>query len=679
MRFCLAAILFGSLSLTACLSGDEPEADRHPGHVPVATPPELPRLQSKLLSKLETAKLARSTARMGDSNSNGSLDRVSGNRRIVQKVLLLGATGQEPAFLAAKSAMDRMGVPYRAVIAANETVTDALLSDGVSTCNFSGVIVATSSLGYLDANGNWGSAMDPTEWQSLADFEAACSARELTWYGWPGAEYGLAPNGSFGWNEPVDGTLTASGKAQFVRVRDSATIKYLYGAGYRATVTDPATTTPLVTDASGNTLVATHVAPDGRELMVSTVDSSPYTTHSFVLEYDFLRWVTRGMFVGEKRAYMAPQIDDLFLANDMWDVTLHANDPTGPGFRLTGTDLTAFASWQVGLGNRLPAGSTFTTYLAFNGIGTKTTEYSDTTLLAAAKNAGAKLSWMNHTWDHENLDLATRAFTKSEVSQNCSLASQLRLHGFNCNELVSPDVSGLVNPNALAGMVDAGVKSVVSDTSITEAIRPSNPGTNPSFNVGRVNPLNSRIYQVPRHPTSIFYDVSTPETETDEYNTIYRSYWGRDLSYAEVLDKDSDLALGYLLQGDIDPLMFHQANLRNYGGGRSIYGDWVDAVVNKYLAYFDAPILTLRQNAISNEMQARGKFNACGITATLVEGVPNKLELRTTGACVVPVTGIASTAGVIENYGGDPTTSITMSANQVKSIALGTSTTTSLR
>jgi hypothetical protein len=76
---------------------------------------------------------------------------------------------------------------------------------------------------------------------------------------------------------------------------------------------------------------------------------------------------------------------------------------------------------------------------------------------------------------------------------------------------------------------------------------------------------------VPRHPTSIFYDVATPATETDEYNTIYRAYYGRDLSYEEVLDKDSEFGLFYLLQGDIDPLMFHQANLKNYGGGRSLY------------------------------------------------------------------------------------------------------------
>lgn len=675
MRFSAIVSILGALSLSACLGDDETE-HRHVGEAPLATPPELPRLQSVHLKKLDTSTLARRT-QMSEQDMTGSIARVAGDRKITQKILLLAATGNEPAYLAAKSALDRIGVPYRSLIAATETVTDALLSDGVSTCNFNGVIVSTSSLGFSNpATGNWESAMDATEWQSLADFEAACSARELTWYGWPGADYGLAPVSNFDWTTPVDATLTPAGQSMFVRVKDAAVIKYRNAAGYRATITDPATTNALVTDASGNVLVATHSLADGRELMVSTVDSSPYLTHSLVLEYDFVRWLMRGVFVGKKRAYLAPQIDDLFLANDMWNPALHAND-VNTQFRLAGTDLTAFSAWQQSFASRLPWGSSFETWLGFNGVGTKTSEYADTTLLTAAKNLGPRLSWMNHTWDHENLDNATRAFAKSEVAQNCTLANQLKLHAFSCSELISPDVSGLTNLNAVNGMVDAGVKSVVSDTSITEAIRPSNPGTNPSFNVGRVNPLNPKIYQVPRHPTSIFYDVSTPATAVDEYNAIYRSYYGMDLTYEQMLDKDSEFGLYYMLQGDIDPLMFHQANLRNYGGGHSIYGDWVEAVTNKYLAYFDAPVQTLRQSAVSDAMQARSKFNACNATATITEsGGVRYLELRSTAACVVPVTGVGLlTAGAVEIYGSELSTSVSLSANVPKRFLLGSTST----
>ena len=677
MRFSVVSFVVGTLLLTACAS--EQTEPIVAGHTQVYAPPELPRLASSPLTALQLGTLARTVTSPG-TELPGVIARVSGDRRITQKLLLLGATGAEPAYLAAKAALDRLGVPYRALIAANETLTASLLSDGTSTCNFSGVVVGTSSLGFWNQASNggagaWESAMTPEEWQELADFEAACSAREVVWYGWPGADFGLVPGTAFDSDTAVDAQLTPSGQAMFRRVKDAAVIPYRHAYGYRATVADPATTTALVQDATGAVLVATHTGVDGRESMVSTVDASPYLTHSIVLEYDFIRWVTRGMFVGKKRAYLAPQIDDLFLANDMWSTSLHANDPTIQ-YRINGKDLLSFATWQSARRQTMPAGSTFNTALAFNGVGTQASEYADTSLLDAAKSAGNKLTWLNHTWDHENLDAATRSDAKSEVAKNCSLAKSLQLHGFNCNELVTPDMSGLGNANAILGMLDAGVRFVVSDTSITDVLRPGNPGTNPSFNVGRFNPLNARLYQVPRHPTNIFYDVSTPGTETDEYNQIYRSYYGYDLSYEQILDKDSEFGLYYLLQGDIDPLMFHQANLRQYNVGstvfRSIYGDWVDAVVAKYLTYFDAPILSLRQNEIGRAMQDRAKLDACGLTATIVEASGTRtLELRSTAACTIPVTGLtASAVGPVESYAGESMTSVSMFAGQVRSFAL---------
>jgi hypothetical protein len=224
-------------------------------------------------------------------------------------------------------------------------------------------------------------------------------------------------------------------------------------------------------------------------------------------------------------------------------------------------------------------------------------------------------------------------------------------------------------------MLDAGVRYVVSDTSINETLRPNNPGTNPSFNVGRFNALDNRLYHIPRHPTSIFYDVSTQATERDEYNTIYRSYYGRDLTFAEIIDKDSAFGLFYMLQGDIDPLMFHQANMRRYSSNgqlRSIYADWIDGVLNKYLALTNAPVLTLRETELGTAMKARGAFNSCGITATVVEALTAAtLELRTVGACTVPITGLSAAAfGSVENYAGEPTTSVNMTAGAVRTIPI---------
>ncbi len=670
MRFTVVSCALGVLLFSACLDREE-VSDHHPEHQHVNVAPELPRLRSTPLSRLETATLSRKSAMVSELGTDISA-RVSGSRRITQKILLLGATGNEPSYQSAKAALDRLGVPYQAVLVNNETVTDAMLSDGVSKCHFSGVIVATGGLG-LDNNGVWESGMTPAEWQSLADFEGACSAREVVWYGWPGAEFGLAVTSSFDSNASVVGELTAAGKTMFTRLRDTALIPYKHAYGYRASVID-ATTTPLVQATDGGVLVATHVGVDGRESLISTVDASPYLTHAIALEYELVRWVTRGMFIGKKRTYLTAQIDDIFLANDMWSLATHHND-SAIQYRITGSDLLSFATWQKTRKQTMPAGSTFITEMAFNGVGTLTSEYPDTSLLLSARLSGSAFRWLNHTWDHDNMDAMTRSDARTEVAKNCALAKQTyKLHGFNCGDLVTPDMSGLLNADAVNGMVDAGVKFVVSDTSFTEALRPANPGSNPSFNVGRPNPINGALYQIPRHPTSIFYDVSTPEMETDEYNTIYRTYYGRDLSYEEVLDKDSEFGLYYLLQGDIDPLMFHQANLKKYGPtNRTLYGDWVDAVVTKYLRLFDAPILSPSQGQIGNEMIARGKLNNCNVTATIVEVAGSRsLELQSTNACVVPITGInAATAGTVEVYAGEPTTYVSLMPGVVRSVTPG--------
>jgi hypothetical protein len=666
------------LVLSACAS--VPEAGDHSNQRRgSAAPPVLPSVQSQRLERLPYGSMfmrAAPRASTGAPASGVVSGLVPGNRRIVQRVLLLGATGAEPAYLHARSALDRIGVPYTSLIAADEDLTASMLTDNATTCYYSAVIIATSSLGYRDpATGTWQSALTQPEWQTLADFEAACSAREVTWYGWPGSEFGLAPVAPFDATTAVDGRLTASGRAVFEHVRGDARVPIRQSYGYRAVIDDPASTRSLIETFDGSVLVALHTAPDGREALVSMVDSSPYLAHGLLLEYDLIRWVTRDLFVGKKRAYLSPQIDDLFIADDLW--IIGQGDTGGSQLRITGADLTALATWQADRIAKLPAGSTFATSLAYNGAGTVAADYPDTSLVAAAVGgAGRAMLWVSHTWDHENMDAMSFTAAREEVTRNCRVGRSLRLRGLDCTELVTPDMSGLANPAAVAGMLAAGVTNVVSDTSHTAASFPNSPGDNPSSNVGRPNLIDPRLYQIPRHPTSIFYNTVDPATQTDEYNVLYRSYYGRELTYREMLDKDSALGLLYLLQGDIDPLMFHQPNLVRFtndrGETRSLYADWIDTVLDKFLALSNVPVLTLTQAATARAMQARDALNRCGVVATKVESAKaTTLELLTFGACTVPVTGLrAPAAGAVEIYAGQPTTSIAMPARGIRTIPL---------
>ncbi len=592
----------------------------------------------------------------------------SAPKRITQRVLVIRASDTQAAFTAAKSALDRIGIPYLVV---SPTAIPELFRNesGTNVCNFNSVLF---SLGGIVTN--------EADRQRIADFEIACGAREAVWYTWPTPEFGLRYiDGTAGdtFTATVDGTAVA--QAFFSRVKPAAKLPVAGAYSYPTTVIDT-TTTPLLRNDKG-VLLALHKTTDGRDVLVSTVDSNPYQTHALAVEYDMLRWLTKGVFVGKKRSYLSAQIDDIFLDNFMWDPD--ANDTpeiedVSRTFRINGADMNAFVAWQSARQASLPAGSSFITEMAFNGVGAASTTTDD--LVVASRNAGTKLTWLNHTWDHENLDSAGRSFTQREVQRNCKRASDLRLAGFTCTELVTPDMSGLTTRSAVLGMLDAGVKWVVSDTSHTVANYPSAPGDNPSFNVGRPNVLDGRLYQIPRHPTSVFYNVETPDLHVDEYRYLYESFWRSApynytgaIDYAFVQDKASDFAFLYMLQGDIDPLMFHQANLHNYGGGKSLYGDFVDASVAKYLAITSAPVLSLSQDAIGKAMIERDKLNKCGLTATINEPSTGarSLTLRATAGCTVPVTGLNNaTYGKVETYNGEKTTSVTLAAGQTILIPL---------
>jgi hypothetical protein len=62
---------------------------------------------------------------------------------------------------------------------------------------------------------------------------------------------------------------------------------------------------------------------------------------------------------------------------------------------------------------------------------------------------------------------------------------------------------------------------------------------------------------IPRRPVNLYYNVTTPPNGTNEYNYLYHSYWGRDLTYDEILGKESDVLLR-TCSGRDRPWMFHQ-------------------------------------------------------------------------------------------------------------------------
>ena len=280
---------------------------------------------------------------------------------------------------------------------------------------------------------------------------------------------------------------------------------------------------------------------------------------------------------------------------------------------------------------------------AFNGEGASGIYAKDTLTPAVIKNQG-QFRWVNHTYTHLNLDApVTAAETLAELQQNDVVATgQLRLTNYQKDAFVNPDISGLGNPAAQQGLAQFGIKSQISDT--------SRPGwNNPSPNAGFYSEFGVLI--IPRRPTNLFYNLDTTARWVSEYNCYYGPtgtcaggafrYWPTNLTYQQILDKESDVMLQYLLKWDIDPLMFHQANTRNYGGGKSLMGDLISATLTKYNKLYNLPIVNLSQRDIGIRMANRMVYNSSGVKATLNKSAAGEctMTVSTSQPATIPITG----------------------------------------
>jgi hypothetical protein len=299
--------------------------------------------------------------------------------------------------------------------------------------------------------------------------------------------------------------------------------------------------------------------------------------------------------------------------------------------------------------------------MAFNGEGTTGT-YSFDTLTPVADLTDGQYPWINHTYTHENLDAVSYEVAYREITRNNQIAASMGLANYDGRALVTPDVSGLSNPAAMSAAYDAGIRFLVTDT--------SRPGMdNPTPQAGIYNQYQPGILMIPRRPTNLYYNVSTPSEWADEYNYIYRSFWGRNLTYAEILDKESDVLLQYMLRGEIDPWMFHQANLRAYDGVHTLLSDLLDRALEKYGRIFVLPVRSLAQAAVGEWMQRRMQYDGAGVRAWIAPD-QRTITITAAAAAVVPVTGLCTASS--EVYGGQCISHVPVAAGQTVTYSIDT-------
>jgi hypothetical protein len=536
------------------------------------------------------------------------------------RVLVITTDGSDPAAAAVQAALTRLGTPFDVHDATHGTrLTADQLASG-SHGRYNAVILDRGAL--LTSAGT--SAFTSDEWQTLATYEATFGVRRAALYTLPDAGYGFGGDVALA-SGTVNGLCTPAGQTIFAGANCANPIAIAGTVVYTASGAD-AKTVPLLLDDAGHPLAVTRSYDDGREALALTFDQIDGAAHTTQLLYGVIRWATHGLFLGERHVYVGVQIDDLFLPSAMYD-------GSAP-YRITDADLQSFFNWQQGV-RQSPAMAGFRAAFCVN-----TSKATDGDPLTAKVLAiGSGFAFINHTWDHLDMTTMDYATAYSEFTRNDQRATQLGLMPFGTSYAVTPDVSGLANPNVLSAAAAAGIQYLVSDT--------SQPGyNNPSFNEGIVDTTFPGIFLIPRRPTDLYFNVSTPAQWVNEYNIVEK----KSFDYAGLVDHVSNTLLGYLVQGQNDPWMFHQADARDYGGGHSILSDLLDAAFQKYQALMTVPVFSPTMDELGRRVAARNSYDTAGASATIAAGGSLTIHVAN-HAATVPVTGLCTPAA--ESYAGE--------------------------
>ncbi|MDO9603353.1 MAG: hypothetical protein Q7J53_02095, partial [Hydrogenophaga sp.] len=208
-----------------------------------------------------------------------------------------------------------------------------------------------------------------------------------------------------------------------------------------------------------------------------------------------VNWVTKGLFMGQRKVYLSAQPDDFFIADTIWNAD--SPDPAClneseanpcPEYRMNATDYNRLVAWQNDLRSQ-PLTGDIRIEMPFNGFGHNrgyTGDPNNTLLPAVKANPGA-FRWLNHTWDHTSLNL-TDPFDPNFVPQSLAqMLNQFQLNDdlaqgridpglrfslYHKEAMVTPVYSGLENDTFWNAAQQFGLRHIVMDTSRTYDFRP---------------------------------------------------------------------------------------------------------------------------------------------------------------------------------------------------------------
>jgi hypothetical protein len=587
-----------------------------------------------------------------------------------------------------KSTLDRVGAGYDVLYTRDTPLTADTLVNPNGVGRYNAILLTNSMLLYADSAGNYLSGLNADQWNLLWAYERDYGVRQATLY----SSYGAFPEDyctRAGTEGPVDATalpasLTAAGAAVFDNLKSTAKIPIVQSYVYRTTIAAGCSAQAILTNGKSVLGVQT-TSTDGRERVALTFTSNQYLMQANLLTYGLYRWASRGVYLGEQRHFLDMDVDDWFNTADELLATGVLN--SDPGWQMTAHDAYNAYQRQTALRKQYPLASRFTFGLAYNGSDANLRAGSSCSpngginqLTATSRCLKDQFTWINHTASHPKLNVTDYATTSAEIANNLAIAKTLGLP-VDATVLKTPEYSGLgtynddpnddispptdhgllaSNPAMLQAAKDLGVKYLHGNMSFPSQVPLC-------FDCAITHPMEPSLQIVPDWPTNIAYFSTTPAEETYFYNSFYGPtgrfpYWSQNLTYTQLMDYETDIALGHLATGSVYTHTFHIANLRDYGSGKTLATDWATSLIAKYSTYYKVPLLCPGWPALAKYASARSAHFAA--LSGGVEAVYNRTARTVTVtspvAATVTVSG-ATTAGY-SAYGAEVSAPITVAA-----------------
>lgn len=225
--------------------------------------------------------------------------------------------------------LEGLGIPYEVLTVPQEgTSLPTLEQDGYG--NYAGLVtVKELSAEYNEANTTqWLSALTDEQWTALYDYQVKYGVRMARLDAWPATQFGVTVRDSGG-SSATGQLLSFTNLTGFEGsgIQEGGTISmdglYYYGAD----VTNSATTTPIAkfhsgvaftSDATAAVINAIPHRNGTREQMVFfTSFAASWSQATNFIQHSWMTWITRGLYLGQRRVHLGTHIDDILLSTDI--------------------------------------------------------------------------------------------------------------------------------------------------------------------------------------------------------------------------------------------------------------------------------------------------------------------------------------------------------------------------